>query len=83
MSKKSPPLEPPKRLPDAQTSAISEHWFEQKKGNELGKFVEVVQGIRTAMTKSKLSKAVLIFEGEVLKLYERKGSWFADLLARW
>jgi len=60
--------------------------FEQRKGDDLRKFVKVVEGIRTAMVRGKIKKAVLLFEGSDMKLYERSGVWNslpADLLARW
>jgi hypothetical protein len=60
--------------------------FEQRKGDEMRKFVKVVEGIRTAMVRGKIKKAVLLFEGSDMKLYERSGLWNAlpaDLLARW
>ena len=48
--------------------------------------MKTIKSIRTAMMIHKLSKAILLYDGGVMKLYERSGVWDAlpsDLLSKW
>jgi len=60
--------------------------FERGRGSVLRKLVQVVESLRTAMKGGKMEKAVLLFENNSLKLYQRTGTWDAlpqDLISKW
>lgn len=60
--------------------------FEKDNQDAIGKFVNVIDQIKKALTDGKRNKAVLLFVGGKMKLYERTGSWNAlpaDLLSKW